>query len=185
MIIHQIFNFIWSTEFLLSVSGIVLLWSFTKKNNNFFDIRKVFVDQIKIFNDAKGQVFIFYGIPMLMAFGIAEYKLIEPDIIDNIVIVLSIFISMLFAVLSILTNLNNDDEHYKKVLKETFNTVVFECVLCIIELIVSVAILFIGGISTVWIKYLFSVVVYYLMFTVFLNVFIIIKRMKRLFEYKK
>lgn len=180
----NIIKFIFSTKCLLGLSCIILILYFIRKNNNFFNVRKVFSDQFKIFKGAKEQFFIFYGTPLLMSLGIVRYKLIETDIIDNIVIVLSIFISMLFAVLSILTSLNKDDTFYKIVLKETFNTVVFECVLCIVELILSVSILFIGDITTKWIKYVFSFVIYYLMFTIFLNIFIVIKRIKSLFDNK-
>lgn len=184
MAIDKIIEFILSPCFLLTLSGIILLLNFARKNNNFFDVRKVFVDQLQIFKDAKGQVFVFYGVPILLALGVANYKLIDNDVVGNIVIVLSIIISMLFAMLSVLTCFNKDDRHYKQVLKETFNTVIFESVLCIFALMAAFAVLFVGDIETIWVKYCISFTIYYLIFTILLNIFIVIKRIKSLFDNK-
>lgn len=184
MAIDKIIEFILSPFFLLTLSGIILLLNFARKNNNFFDVRKVFVDQLQIFKNAKGQVFVFYGVPVLLALGVANYKLIDKDVVGNIVIVLSIIISMLFAMLSVLTCFNKDDRHYKQVLKETFNTVIFESVLCIFALMAAFAVLFVGDIETIWVKYCISFTIYYLIFTILLNIFIVIKRIKSLFDNK-
>ncbi|WMJ83132.1 hypothetical protein ACS3UN_00035 [Oscillospiraceae bacterium LTW-04] len=184
MTIDKIIKFILSPCFLLTLSGIILLFNFARKNNNFFDVRKIFSDQLEIFKDAKGQIFVFYGVPILLAFGVANYRLIDKDIVGNIVIVLSIIISMLFAMLSVLTGFNKDDKHYKQVLKETFNTVIFESVLCIAALMASFSVLFIGNIETAWVKYCISFTIYYLIFAILLNIFIVIKRIKSLFDNK-
>lgn len=184
MAIDKIIEFILSPFFLLTLSGIILLLNFARKNNNFFDVRKVFVDQLQIFKNAKGQVFVFYGVPVLLALGVANYKLIDKDVVGNIVIVLSIIISMLFAMLSLLAGFSKDDKHYKQVLKETFNTVIFESVLCIFALMAAFAVLFVGNIETIWVKYCISFTIYYLIFTILLNIFIVIKRVKSLFDNK-
>lgn len=182
MAISKIFDFICSPIFLLTTAAMILILNFTRKNNNFFDVRKVFENHFSIFRDAKGQFFVFYGTPLLLAFGIANYKLMDIKIIDNIVIVLSIIISMLFAVMSVLTSFKGKDEHYTVVLKETFNAVIFEAILCILSLLLSFSVLFVGEIETVWINYIFSLVIYYLIFTIVLNIFLVIKRIKKLFE---
>lgn len=184
MTMRKIIEFVFSPCFLFTLSAIILFSNFARKNNNFFDVRKVFVDQLKTFSDARGQIFVFYGIPVLLALGVSNYKLIDKDIVGNIVVVLSIIISMLFAMLSVLTSFNKDDKHYKEVLKETFNTVIFEAILCIAALIVSFSVLFIGSIETGWINYSISFVIYYLIFAILLNIFIVIKRIKSLFDNK-
>lgn len=177
-------EFLVSSHFLLSISCIILILNFIRRNNNFFDIRRVFKDQLDVFDGAKDQIFVFFGVPILLAFGVANYKLIDKDIIDNVVVVLSIILSMLFAILSILTSFTKDEAIFKVVLKETFNSVIFVAILCIMALMISVSVLFVKCIKLVLVNYIVSTVVYCLFFTIMLNIFIIIKRMKSLFDNK-
>ncbi len=178
----KIIEFITSPQILFSISAIILFFNFGRKNNNFFNIRKIFIDQLEIFSEAKGQIFVFYGTPLLMAFGLANYKLLDDVIVGNIVVVLSIFVSMLFAILSILSAFKKEDQRYMQVLKETFNTVIFEAILCIFALMLSFSVLFIGIMKSVYLSYFFSLFIYYLIFTILLNIFIVMKRMKSLFD---
>jgi len=182
MLLHKILETIGSSWFLFALSAAILLCFTIRKNNNFFDVRKIFLDQFKMFKNAKEQLLVFYFVPFILSVAVVKIKCIDTTIINNIVIVLSIFISMLFAMLSILNSYNSKKPEYVVVLNETYNTIMFECILCIFALLISFAQFFIGEIKCRWILVLVSAILYYLIFTIILHVFIIIKRMKALFE---
>jgi hypothetical protein len=171
---------------LFCISSLILIFNFTRKNNNFFDIRSVFKGHFKIFINNKFQFAIFFLLPLMLALAIIKIKLIDKDIVNNINIVLAIFISMFFAMLGILCSLPKKDSHkengYNKLLKETFNTIIFECVLCITILIISFVQLFIDDYGFNNKLIIVSLIVYYLILVVVLNIFMVIKRLKKLFD---
>jgi len=171
---------------MFGISIIILLFCFTRKNNNFFDIRSIFKHHFSIFNRNLFQLFVFYFIPLLLAFGTLGIKTIDKYIINNVNIVLAIFISMFFAMISILYSTsskeNVTDEKRKKLLHETINTILFECVLSIILLVISFIVLFIDDYNLSWPIVIVSLIIYYLLFVIILNVFIVIKRIKKLFD---
>ncbi|MDF2504378.1 hypothetical protein [Clostridium sp.] len=178
----EIINILKHSKFWFILSLVLLTINFTRKNNNFFDIRSIFVQQFKLFKECKYQVVIFYFVPLFLAIGTTITKCIDKDIINNIMIILSIFISMLFAMLSILNGYYDDNSAYVITLKETCNTIIFECILCITTLIISFAQLFTDNYKCEGSIMLISGIIYYLMFAIFLHTFIIIKRMKALFD---
>lgn len=174
-----------SPYLLFGIAGIVLLFNFLKRNNNFFDFKAIVIQQFAIFKNCKGQIFVFYIVPLILAIGVVKIKLVDKDIINNINIVLSIFISMLFAMLSIVNGYEKKNrELYAKLLDETNNTIIFEIILCIIILLLSFAVLFIDNFANSIPLLITSLILYYLMFTIILHVFIIIKRMKNLYDNK-
>lgn len=68
--------------------------------------------------------------------------------------------------------------------KETFNAVMFECILCILVLAASFTLLFINDFSGSWQLTVASGVIYYLSLVIVFNIFVIIKRLKVLFEHR-
>ena len=186
MNVKQIVRVILSPMFLFTLSAVILLFSATRKRNNFFDIRGIVKDQFKIFHGLKTQLFVFYGVPFLLAFATVRIKRIDETILDNIIIVLSIFLSMLFAMLSIVGSQNNNKNEKRKILiDQTFNSIMFESVLCIVSLIISFSCFFtttVEGSNDTIVKWIISTILYYLIYTTILNTFIVIKRIKILFE---
>ena len=166
------------------LSCFILIVSLIRKNNNFIDIRPIFIQQLKIFKDCKEQLINFYVVPLFLTIGSLLIKRIDEDIVNNIIIVLSILISMFFASLSILTSFQNKNDNYLITLKETYNTVMFEVILCIIVLILSFIKVFTGNYKESVSLTIISGLVYYLMFTIILQIFIIMKRMKALFDFR-
>lgn len=158
---------------------------FTRKNNNFLNIGSIFTQYFSLFNKAPLQKLAFFVAPIFMAVGITKVKLVDKDIINNLNIVLSILISMFFALLSILCSFSpKDNGRYNLVLKETFNVVMIECILGVFLLIVSFVILFINQYSlSVWL-FIVSILMYYLALIIFLNILLVIKRMKKLFDHR-
>ena len=143
---NKVIEILVSPYLLFSMAGIILVVNFLRRNNNFFDVRSIFTQQFAMFKNCKGQIIVFYIVPLILAIGIVRIRLIDKDIINNINIVLSIFVSMLFAMLSILSGYEkNNNTQFSKVLDETNNTIIFETVLCIIILILSFIVLFINN----------------------------------------
>lgn len=179
--VKKIIDIVFSTDTMFFLAGIILFLNCIKRNNNFFDIRDIFKRQFKMFSKAKGQIIVFYGVPFMLAYAITKNKYITKDILDNIIIVLSIIISMLFAMLSIINSYQNKKENYIKVLDETNNSIMFQCVLCVMALIISFAQFFIDNYCWEIILMIVSFVLYYLIFVIILNTFILLKRMNRLY----
>ena len=173
----------WSL-FLLVLPIAILAIYFTKKNNNFFDIRNIFRQHISIFNGNMVQLFVFFAIPLMLATGVTRIRLVDEKIISNLNIILSIFISMFFAMLSILCSIsiNNDkiSEKKKLLFNETINSILFECVISVSLLIISFAIFILDSYDFSRLLCAISLLVYYLLFVIILNIFIIIKRLSKL-----
>lgn len=169
---------------LFIISTIAIIFCFSIKNNNFFDVRMVFKQHFQIFENAPLQKFVFNIVPLLMAFAIVDVKSIDKDIINNLIIVLSIFISMFFAMLSILISISfkENDNIYNKLLKETFNTITFEIILSLILLILSFIQLFLNDFSDRFSLKIISFLIYYLTIVVVLNTLVVVKRIKVLFD---
>jgi len=186
--LNTIIDYIPPSWILFLISGLALLFGFTRKNNNFFDFRKVFKEHFGIFGKNGVQIFIFFVVPLFLAVGIVKIKMIDKDIINNMNIVLSIFLSMLFAMLSILCSFSpkesgrTKNDNYNKLLKETFSTILFECVLCVFLLVLSFVELFVDDFCVSWQLFVASIIIYYLVLVVLMNIFVIIKRVKRMFD---
>ena len=188
----------WS-DILLYISLGLICCALLQKNSNFLDIRKVFADHVAIFDNSPLQKFVIFIVPFLLSISAISTQLLTKDIVNNLNIVLSILISMFFAILSILSSftykstdpktvtdvsLRKKAEKYNKLLKQTFNAVIFESVLSIVVLILSFAQLFSNDFSETWKLKVISLIVYYLALVIVFNILVVIKRMKSLFETK-
>ena len=188
----------WS-DILLYISLGLICCALLQKNSNFLDIRKVFADHFAIFDNSPLQKIVIFIVPFLIPISAISTQLLTKDIVNNLNIVLSILISMFFAILSILSSftykstdpktvtdvsLRKKAEKYNKLLKQTFNAVIFESVLSIVVLILSFAQLFSNDFSETWKLKVISLIVYYLALVIVFNILVVIKRMKSLFETK-
>ncbi len=169
----------------LFVVGCVILFpSLLLKNSNFLDIRNVFSQHFRIFRGNILQGIGLFCVPVLWAIGIVEVKCVDEDILSNLNIILSVLIAMFFSVLSILCAFDREqkNEKYRQLLKETFNTTIFEVIICLFLLCISFIVLFVGNYeSTIGVRFL-SGIIYYLTIVVILNILIVIKRIKVLFD---
>lgn len=183
---------------LVCISASLILITFLQNNSNFLDVRSIILTHFKVFAGSPLQCAVIFGVPLLITVAALKKQVLSKDIVDTLNIVLSILISMFFAMLSILSALNyksinekekndaiakNEVEQYNLLLKETFNAVMFECILCILVLAASFTVLFFNDFSTSWQLTLVSGVVYYLSLVIVFNIFVIIKRIKVLFDY--
>lgn len=192
-----IFEKVSISAILVGLSAILILLTLIQKNSNFLDVRSIISTHLKVFSNSPFQCFVIFVVPLLLAVAAAIKKVLSEDIINTLNIVLTIFISMFFTMLSILSTLNSKKlskqqsadptakekaERYNSLLEETFNSVMFECLLCILVLVILFMLLFFNDFSESWKISLISGAVYYLSILVVFNIFVIIKRIKVLFD---
>lgn len=186
------------TSVLIAISVFWIAAALFQKNSNFLDVRGVFKMHLKLFSGSPLQFGALFIAPLLLSIAIASEKVLSKDIINNLNIVLSIFMSMFFAMLSILPSLSDKDvseennditsiklvNKYNALLKETFNAILFESIVAVVVLAISFSLLFRDNFNHSWQLILVSGIVYYLSLVVVFNIFVIIKRIKVLFEEK-
>ena len=92
---------------------------------------------MKLFRGNISQYMTFYLYPFFLALGISIIYTAEITMYQNVIVVVSIFVSMLFAMLSMLISKNyqgysqEQKERIKAVLKETNNAILFCVFICI------------------------------------------------------
>lgn len=197
--LKQLFNEISVFDILFFLGIILILVALLQKNSNFLDVRKIVRQHLSIFSKSPLQVVAIFGAPLLIAIAAAATHPLTVEIVNNLNVVLSILISMFFAMLSILASLSlkstdqskvedvtliRDAKNYNKVLTQTNNAILFESVLAILLLIVSFSQLFIGSFDSTLKLKIISAFVYYLTLVLILNIFVVIKRTKELLDSK-
>lgn len=197
--LKQLFNEI-SVFDILFFSGIILiLVALLQKNSNFLNVRKIMRQHLSLFSKSPLQAVSIFVAPLLIAIAAAATHPLTVEIVNNLNVVLSILISMFFAMLSILASLSlkstdqskvedvtliRDAKNYNKVVKQTNNAILFESILAILLLIVSFSQLFIGSFDPTLKLKITSAFVYYLTLVLVLNIFVVIKRTKELLDSK-
>ena len=183
---------------ILSVFALLMVISLFKKHDTFFNIREITRRQLLLFRNCRYQYFTFYGLPLLLSVGLALLYEADSAFYTEISVVIGILLSMLFAILSILTgydfsNVKNtkQKEKVQKVVAETINAIVFDSVLCIFMMIYGLVIIVISGVDYSWlsidltiIKMVVSGVAYYLFAVILLTLLLIVKHMSKIIEFK-
>lgn len=169
----------------LCIIGVILLvCCLFCRSSNFLDVKSIVCEHLGIIKQNHVQMIGIYIIPIVFAITICRKECVNKDILDNLNIILSILISMFFAVLSILCSINskNNNEKYQLLLKETFTSTVFEIIICLWLLFLSFTILFIGNYQENIMQRFLSFLIYYSTMIVILNILMIIKRIKAIFD---
>ena len=163
-----------------------------RKNESFFNLRDVVKDHLYLFYDCKSQYIVFYFSPLLFAVGLALIYEAGETFYTNLSVIVSVLLSMLLAILSILTGkdyscISDDDqrENIQTVTQETITAIVFDSLLCIFLLLYGLAMIVIDGVDfdTEIIKRVFAGVAYYNFAVTLLNLLLIVKRMSRIIEF--
>lgn len=111
---------------------------------------------------------------MLLSTALVQVTVLTSELAEHLSVFLSILISAFFAMLSILVSKDTSKQTgklYEQVLKETASTVLLEIVLCMMSLIISLAIIFLPDSIKCWAQIIISIVEYYLVFVMVLNLF--------------
>lgn len=171
---------------LLVVGGLLLLFSLLPKNSNFLDIRSILKEHLEIFKSNPLQCIGVFIAPIFIAIGISLERCVTADIVNNLILILTILIGMYLSILGVLCAF--DQTHklplYSKLLKETFTTTMFEIILCLGLLIIAFLTLFIGNYERSWFLQIISTIIYYSTIVILLNTLVVIKRLKVLFDNK-
>lgn len=169
---------------LFIVGFVVLCLCLCVKYSNFLNIGQIFIQHFSVFKENPLQLIGVFFAPMLLSVGLVEIKYINEDILSNLNIILSILVAMFLSILSILCSFSKEEksETYKQLLKETFNTTIFEIILCLLLLLISFIVLFIGDFKQSIALKIASGTIYYLTMITILNILVVVKRIKVLFD---
>ena len=184
--IDNVLKFIISPMGFIVIPLLIMIISAFKRYNNYLDVRKIVKEQYDMLKNNRIVLIIIYVLPIIVAIGIARIKTIDVGIINNVNVVLSILIAMFFSIMSIIINFENEkSENYKKTLRETNNTIMFEILLSVFLLICTFIYMFIEKIENDIILFAISLIIYYLSIVVIMNIFILMKRMYLLYDKKE
>ena len=182
---------------LIVVAIIPIIISIFSERRNFFNIKSIIKDHLKMFENCKSQYLIFYGSPFILSVGLAFIYDAQDDFYDNLSVIISIILSMLFAVLAILisfdysNSLNSNDNtanssNIIKVVNETTSSIIFETIICVFLLIYGMIVVIVRGVMSLNLvinKILAGVSCFF--FTVLiLDLLVVIKRMSRIIKIK-
>lgn len=184
----------------IKFTGLFLVISFTlinfiflfRKNESFFNLRDVVKDHLLLFRNCKSQYIVFYFSPLLFAVGLALIYEAGETFYTNLSVIISILLSMLLAILSILTGKDysfiedaNQRENIQNVTQETITAIIFDSLLCIFLLLYGLAMIVIDGVNfdTEIVKRVLAGIAYYSFAVTLLNLLLIVKRMSRIIEF--
>lgn len=182
---------------LVAFSLLMIFICMIRKKEEFFNIRKTICDHLTIFKHCPSKYWIFYGLPLLFSVGLALIYEAGSGFYTELSVVLGIILSMLFAILSILTsqdystvNDKTQKSKAKKVLKETTNAIVFDSILSLFLMLYGLVIIVLSGIKTIEIpfdttiiKAVVSGIAYYVFTIILLNLLFIVKQMSKIIEF--
>lgn len=182
---------------LVAVSAILICGSLLRKNESYFNLRIVIQRHFKLFKNCKFQYFVFYGFPLLLSVGLAMLYETNNAFFSELNVVLSILVSILFAILSILCGYDYSsvaDERQKKnakaVLRDTVNAIVFTATLSVFLLLYDLVFSVVSAdsfnqwiVDVTMIKQIVSGMAYYIFTVILLNLLLIIKHMSKLIEF--
>ena len=178
---------------LIFVSFVLMLFSIFKKTNNFFNARQIVKDHFDAFNKSIRQYIVFYVYPLLLSVGVTFIYDATDVLYDNLLIVLSIILSMLFSVLAIITNFsyktdneNPVDKRIIKVVRESCNSILYSCLLCVFIILYCIILIiindmpFYGGL----LGKILNGIAYYIFVVLILNLLLVVKRISKIINAK-
>lgn len=154
------------------------------------NISEIVCNHYKIFKNDIYQLITFILIPFLLSISVVmDGNYLTSDRLNDINIILSIFMAMFFCLLGLTTSSSanntekeNEKESEKKLRKELskqlFDTLLFQCYIGIILFSMSFFYQIVYGQNELTI--LFNILYNYLLISLFMNSFIVIKRIEKL-----
>lgn len=164
-------------------SILLIFFYLLRKSNNIINMRSIFKAHFSLISKDSFTFIIFFFLPIAMGIACDFIRPVTKDIIDVINIILPIYIGLQFSAAGILCGIERKNTEYEKIRECTFNEILFQCVLSVLALTLSVIITFIGlnSMSDMILNCL-SVFLYILIITIILNTFIVIKQIQFLFD---
>ena len=179
---------------LVLISSVIMIFSLLRKEEPFFNLQDIIKAHKHL---VRGSEILFCIIPLCFAVGLSLLYTAGAQFYTEISVILGIFLSMLLASLSILSNYDfstvtdaNQREKGKKVIRETINAIMFDAILCVFLLLYGLIIIVLSGGDYSWIpismniiKTAVSAVAYYLFVVILLNLLLIVKQMSKIIEF--
>ena len=191
---EQYINKITSPYALLVVSIVILLIGrvvFKKTYLNIFDIIIKHLECYKKTDERYSiiSLMLYYVVPALIAWSLIQIKQLDSNVVNILTVIISILTSMLFTMLTLIIDMRKrivKDERYNaneasvsaKVLRETYYSIMFEILICILILMMC----FIELFSSSYTLYA-SFVIYYLVFVLLMNLLMVLKRIFKVIDY--
>ena len=168
---------------LFIISFVILCSCLCVKNSNFLDIRQIFIQHLSMFKGNPLQLIGVFLATLLLAIGLSEFKCIDVDILINLDMMLSVLATILLLSLGVLCSVGKvKNENHKQLLKETVNTTIFELILFLLLFFGSFIALIICDFKESIALKIVSCIIYYLTMLIILNVLVVIKRIKVIFD---
>lgn len=167
---------------MILIPTLLLLCGMMRKNEGFFNLRKVFINHFLLFKRARLQYLNFYVFPLFIAIGIVNFFVPTEDYYSQQNVIISIFISSLLAILSIIDSKKYEEERIEKikiVLDETSNAIVFSVCLCVFLMIISL-VMSIAQEMCMGVLRVIGAISIYFMIVILMNMLLIIKRLEEL-----
>lgn len=173
---------------LILVPLIVLVMFLFNSKDSFFDLRHVLKSHILLFRKCKQLYFFYYFCPAWLSIGISLYYKPSALFYENMLVVMSIILSVLFSMSGIIVSKKDFNDNYdndirekiNNVIKETHNSIMFSVGLSIsIILCTIIGICF--GCNDI-ISRIIGGVIYYLFQVSILTILLIIKRIGKLID---
>ena len=179
---------------LVLISSVIMIFSLLRKEEPFFNLQDIIKAHKHL---VRGSEILFCILPLCFAVGLSLLYTAGAQFYTEISVILGIFLSMLLASLSILSNYDfstvtdaNQREKGKKVVRETINAIMFDAILCVFLLLYGLIIIVLSGGDYSWIpismniiKTAVSAVAYYLFVVILLNLLLIVKQMSKIIEF--
>ena len=77
---------------LMTISFFLISLGLFGSNSSFVELRKVFLEHMALFKNARYQYLVFYVYPLIMSIGISILYVAEKEMYKDITVVVSIFI---------------------------------------------------------------------------------------------
>lgn len=184
------------SSIMVAFSAIILILALTRRNSNYMNVGAVIRNHICMIKSAPLQFMAIFYVPAFLSVASVLNGRISDALMENLVVAVSIFFSIFFAIMSILCSMirkeerasesnkngTKTDEHKddNSLLSETFNCVMFESIISVFLLILLIG-LQLFSIPCSSIERIFHCIILYLVFLVITNLFVIIKRLEKLF----
>lgn len=180
---------------LIALSVGILIVALVQKNSNYMSVSSVIKKHVSLFSKAPIQLCVIFIVPGLLAIAAVFSNAVSDTLMENLLVAVSIFFSVFFAVMSILCSMTTEEaesqpadqtkekDSTRSLIKETFICAMFESVVSVAVLIflISYQMLLL---SNPWWKAILRTVILYLVFLVITNMFVILKRLEKLFSEK-
>ena len=192
-------SFLLYTGIYIIVGVLLIVFVSIGKNDSFINITSIFNGYFDAFKNNRIRLAIFYLSPIIISFGITNYKTVSKEILDNINIVITIFLSIFFVMIDLIENRTfkqlkqfddtiseQNSKSFNSVKRETIDIILVDSIYSVLYLFISFLVQFIGtdnkelGI----LLYVMSVIIYSIVLIVVVHLLIILKRFRTILNYQ-